>query len=609
MTTLLEIQDLVLRLPDQRQTVLLDGVSLEVDQGQTVSLVGESGSGKSLTVRSILRLLPNRSTISGSVLFEGESVFDMSSERLRTYRQQQVAMIFQDPRAAINPVRSIGDFLVEGFRTSRGLSATDAAEEAITWLRSVGISHPEDRMRQFPHEFSGGMLQRVMIAGAIGSGARLLLADEPTTALDVSIQAEIMGLLRDLQERLGLAVIFVTHDIDLAIATSSRIDVMYAGRVVESRDAQALHDAPWHPYSAALIGSRPMVSHRSAALRSIGGRPSTADEAQNICAFAPRCAFATDTCRESQPGITSGPRGYVRCFRTHEVREALAAVVQPDIVDLESPTDGDVVVDVSHLRKAFKVGRSSKVTVAVDDVSFTVRRGECLGIVGESGSGKSTLAKLLLGIELPDSGTITVGGEPRVGRPKGSAQRRHWGAQLQIVFQDPYTSLDPRQTPFAAVDEIIALHSPGSTKEWRAQQVDGFLASVGLEGAMRTAFPSELSGGQRQRVAIAKALAARPQAIILDEAVSGLDVSIQAQVLNLLADLQRQTQVAYLFISHDLAVIRQIAHRVIVMKGGTVVEEGPTAQVLDSPVDDYTRRLVAAAPHPGWTPPTTGSLA
>ncbi|MBU3748622.1 MAG: ABC transporter ATP-binding protein, partial [Burkholderiaceae bacterium] len=221
-TTLLEIQDLVLRLPDQRQTVLLDGVSLEVDQGQTVSLVGESGSGKSLTVRSILRLLPNRSTISGSVLFEGESVFDMSSERLRTYRQQQVAMIFQDPRAAINPVRSIGDFLVEGFRTSRGLSATDAAEEAITWLRSVGISHPEDRMRQFPHEFSGGMLQRVMIAGAIGSGARLLLADEPTPALDVSIQAEIMGLLRDLQERLGLAVIFVTHDIDLAIATSSR---------------------------------------------------------------------------------------------------------------------------------------------------------------------------------------------------------------------------------------------------------------------------------------------------------------------------------------------------------------------------------------------------
>lgn len=609
MTTLLEIQDLRLRLPNADQTVLLDGVSLSVNDGETLSLVGESGSGKSLTVRSVLRLLPEGSSITGSVTFDGESVFDMSPERLRTYRRQQVAMIFQDPRASINPVRSIGDYLVEGFRTSRGLSTAEATAEAATWLQTVGISHPEDRLRQYPHEFSGGMLQRVMIAGAIGSGARLLLADEPTTALDVSIQAEIMGLLKDLQQRLGLAVVFVTHDIDLAIATSNRIDVMYAGRVVESRRAQDLHDAPWHPYSAALIGSKPMVNYRTASLRSISGQPATADEAQSRCAFAPRCSFATDPCKASQPGITEGPGGYVRCFRSLEVRDELAAVVHPEIADLDALLAGDVVVDVHDLRKTFKVGRGTHVTVAVDDVSFTVRRGECLGIVGESGSGKSTLAKLLLGIEVPDSGTILVGGEPRGVRPKSSAQRRHWGTQLQIVFQDPYTSLDPRQTPFAAVDEIVALHSPGLGKGWRAQQVDGFLASVGLEGAMRTALPAELSGGQRQRVAIAKALAARPQAIILDEAVSGLDVSIQAQVLNLLADLQRDTQVSYLFISHDLAVIRQIAHRVIVMKNGKVVEEGATAQVLDHPHDAYTQRLVSAAPHPGWTPPTVGGVA
>lgn len=604
MTPILEITDLRLRLPNDTRTLLLDGVTLTVDQGETVSLVGESGSGKSVTVRAVLGLVPEGAVVTGSILFRGQAVGEMSRDELRRYRQRGAAMIFQDPRAAINPVRPIGDYLTEGLRISRGLSKQEAITAATSLLESVGISRPAERLSQYPHEFSGGMLQRVMIAGAIGSGAELLLADEPTTALDVSIQAEIMGLLAEIQQRLGLAVVFVTHDIDLAVATSSRIDVMYAGRVVESRNARELHDAPWHPYSAALITSRPMVSHRTSSLKSISGRPATAQESEHKCAFAPRCGYSVPSCSESQPRVFSTNKDYARCSRTLEIRDDLAETVHIEIEELDAPRSTDLVVEVSDLRKSFKVGRHREELVAVDGVSFTVQQGECLGIVGESGSGKSTLAKLLLGIETPDSGTILVSGEARGIRPRSSAQRRHWGAQLQVVFQDPYTSLDPRQTPVAAVEEIIALHFPGQTKAWRSEEADRHLASVGIEGSLRTALPAELSGGQRQRVAIAKALAASPQAVILDEAVSGLDISIQAQVLNLLSDLQRETQVSYLFISHDLAVIRQIAHRVIVMRGGQIVERGSTAQVLDNPQHEYTRRLISAAPHPDWHPPS-----
>ncbi len=607
MSPLLDIDDLVITLPGPSQTVLLDGVSLAVHEGESVALVGESGSGKSLTVRSVVRLLPQGASTTGDIRFAGESVLAMDPERLRAFRRSQAAMVFQDPRAAINPVRTVGDFLVEGLRTSQGLSRSEATAEALRLLALVGISHPDERLEQHPHQFSGGMLQRVIIAGAVGSGARLLLADEPTTALDVSIQAEIMALLARLKEELGLAVVFVTHDIDLAVATCSRLEVMYAGRIIESRPALDLHDSPWHPYSAALIGSRPLVDHRVETLRAIGGQPATADESRQRCAFAPRCSFALDPCWKAQPLALSGPGGYVRCWRAEEVRPQLSAVVHPELKEIDEPASPEVVVEVRDLHKSFHLGGGRDLK-AVDGVSFDVRRGECVGIVGESGSGKSTLAKLLLGIEVPDSGTIVVDGELRGTKARSSRQRRHWGSQLQIVFQDPYTSLDPRQTAASAVDEVVALHAPDLSREQRRDRVDELLASVGIEGDKRVALPIELSGGQRQRVAIAKALAARPQAIILDEAVSGLDVSIQAQVLNLLDELQRTSGIAYLFISHDLAVIRQTAHRVVVMKGGRVVEEGPTASVLDDPQHEYTRRLRDAAPRVGWELPTADEI-
>jgi peptide/nickel transport system ATP-binding protein len=603
MTALLEIDSLRIRIPTGDAVLtILDGVSLTVDAGESLALVGESGSGKSMTVRSVLRLLPPRAMVDGEIRVDGRSVLAFDEAELAAFRRSQAAMIFQDPRAAINPVRTVGDFLVEGLRTSRQLDRDAAVTEARHWLEVVGITRPAERLAQYPHEFSGGMLQRLMIASAVASGARLLLADEPTTALDVSIQAEIMGLLAELKEELGLAVLFVTHDIDLAIATSSRIDVMYAGTVVESRLAASLHDAPWHPYSAALIASKPLVDTRVESLRAIAGSPISAGDALQTCAFEPRCAYAIDRCSATKPEPWIGDDGYARCIRVPELLTTLSHVVHPVPAELQDQSSRPVVIEVRHLTKSFRIRGSDASVLAVDDVSLAVREGECLGIVGESGSGKSTLAKLLLGIELPDSGEIEVSGEVRDGKPRNSAERRRRGSQLQVVFQDPFTSLDPKQTPADAVDEIVALHDPGQSREARRERVSQLLTSVGLDAGHAVALPRELSGGQCQRVAIAKALAANPQAIILDEAVSGLDVSVQAQVLNLLSDLQRQTGVAYVFITHDLAVVRQVAHRVVVMREGRVVEAGRTADVLDAPDHEYTRRLRDAAPRPGWEP-------
>ncbi|MSO38649.1 MAG: ABC transporter ATP-binding protein [Acidimicrobiia bacterium] len=597
MTALLEISGLTISIPSSSgDHLLVDGVDLRVDTGSSVALVGESGSGKSVTARSILRLLPDRAKVSGDVLFEGSSIFAMSNAELMRFRQTKVAMVFQDPRASINPMRTIGDFLIDGLRAGRDLARASAVEEATRLLGIVGVSRAEDRLQQYPHEFSGGMLQRVMIASAVGSGATLLLADEPTTALDVSIQAEVMALLGGLRDEFGLSVLFITHDIDLATSHCDRIDVMYAGAVVESRASSDLVAAPRHPYSAALMGCRTHIESRSARLVAIDGAPINASAARGRCAFEDRCSFAAAACSDGRPDAMSlAGDGYVRCVRADEIANDLVRLLHRPSDELAAVV-APIVIAATGLRKEFKVRGAATPTVAVDDVSLTLRRGETLGIVGESGSGKTTLGRLLLGIESADAGTIVVDGALRDGRARSAAERRKRGRQLQIVFQDPYTSLDPRQTPVSAVTEILALHRADLGRDGRLSSAVRLLREVGLDDRQCSALPAELSGGQRQRVAIAKALAADPAAIILDEAVSGLDVSIQAQVLNLLADLQESTGVAYLFISHDLSVIRQIAHRVMVMRDGSVVEEGATVSVLTDPVADYTKQLLAAVP-------------
>lgn len=599
MSALLDMRDLSLFIEGNVPTCILNGVSLSVDRGDSIALVGESGSGKSMTLKSILRLFPRESYTTGDVIFDGESVLALDSAQLIEHRSRRVAMVFQDPRSSINPVRTIGDFLVEGLRNSKEINRSDAASEAKRLLDLVGITHAEERLGQFPHELSGGMLQRVMIAGAVGSGAELLLADEPTTALDVTIQAEIMHLLSDLKKQLGLAVIFVTHDIDLALATSSRIEVMYAGQIVESRSSHQLQSNPRHPYTAGLIGSRPSVSRRVHELTVVPGQPATAQESLSRCGFASRCTFAQSQCEAASPQLQSIDGGLVRCVRVAEIRHELSLLVRPQEQELEHNTNKNNLVSVKGLKKSFSIRKSQSIVKAVDDVSFTIGKGECLGIVGESGSGKSTVAKLLLGIETLDAGEITVCGEPRQRKAKNWKQRKQWGSQLQIVFQDPYSSLDPRQTPFDAISEVIRLHFPKMSKEALTERVTELLTSVGVHGQLQYSLPAELSGGQQQRVAIAKALAPVPEVIVLDEAVSSLDVSIQAQVLNLLSELQRTTGVSFLFISHDLAVIRQLCHRVIVMHHGKIVEQGVTSEVLTSPTEDYTKKLIDSVPRSG----------
>jgi peptide/nickel transport system ATP-binding protein len=545
-SALLELEGLRVSLPDGRggRRELVGPVDLSIAAGESVGLVGESGSGKTMTARAVLRLLPHGARVEGLVRFEGREVLAMSPSELRAYRAGRVAMVFQDPRAHTNPLRTVGDFLTEGLRLNQGLPRRASEERARELLRAVGVEDPEARLASYPHELSGGLLQRVMIAAALAAQPSLLLADEPTTALDTVTQSEVMAILGDLRQRLGLAMLFITHDLELAAATCDRTAVMRAGTTVEVRPSAELHDHARHPYTLRLVAARPSID---------GAAPGP----------------------EARPG---------------------------------RPVAAEPALEVERLRKVFGARRGRPAVVAVDDLSFTVPPGGSLAIVGESGSGKTTVARMLLALEAPTSGRIRVAGRERgPGRPS-TAERRRRARDAQIVFQNPYTSLDPRQRVGDCLDEALRLHGrPG--RRARRERVLQLLDQVGLEERHARSLPRQLSGGQRQRVAIARALAPEPRILVLDEAVSALDVSIQDQILRLLAAIRAETGVSYVCISHDLAVVRQIADRLIVLRQGQVVEAGPTARVLDAPRHPYTRRLRASVPGPGWTPQSSSSNA
>ena len=512
MSALLEIEGLRVSVPDHGALrVVVDRVDLSIAAGESVGLVGESGSGKTITAKAVLGLLPPGARAEGSVRFDGREVLRMSPSELRAYRASRAAIVFQDPRAHTNPLRTVGDFLTEGLRRNQGLPKSASRDRACQLLRAVGVEDPRGRMASYPHELSGGLLQRVMIAGALSAEPRLLLADEPTTALDTVTQAEVMAVLAELRQRLGLAMLFITHDLELAAATCDRTAVIRAGSILEVQRSGELHDRPRHPSTAGLVAGRPSIDGPS-----------------------PR------------PPVPPG-----------------------------GPGAAEPMLEVEHLRKVFGPRRGRPAVVAVDDLSFSVPAGGSLGIVGESGAGKTTVARMLLALETPTSGRIRVAGHERaVSRTASStAERRRRARDIQIVFQNPYTSLDPRQRVGNCLEE-------------------GHARSL----------PRQLSGGQRQRVAIARALAPEPSILVLDEAVSALDAAVQGQVLRLLAAIRAGTGLSYLCISHDLAVVRQVADHLIVMRDGLVVEAGPTAQVLDAPSHPYTRRLRASVPRPGWTP-------
>ncbi len=558
--TLLDISELTLDLPNGKR--LLDGISLTVAEGETVGLVGESGSGKSLTARSVLGLLPSRATMGGSVQLLDQSVLDASRRQLLELRRTRASMIFQDPRAGINPMRTVGDHLTETMRLCEGRSAADAKAVAISLMEAVRLPRPEEHMHQYPHELSGGMLQRVMIAGALTSSPRLLICDEPTTALDVTTQAEIIGVLAEQRASRGMGMLFITHDLNLAAAICDRVYVMSAGRVEEQGDARQVFRNPQAAYTKRLVAATPTI---------VVARDSSA------ASVAVTDAAAPPTSNAAVPASTGGA----------------ASASSSDAVPVTEP-----MLSATGISKTY-VRRGKEPVHAVIDASIEIPRGGALGVVGESGSGKSTFARMIVGLEQADAGDIRIAGRERTSVPSSRVERLEHARSVQMVFQDPYLSLDPRITAGKAIEDAMRLHRRLSSTDARERVLE-LLEQVGLGDVHAQARPRTLSGGQRQRVALARALAIEPDVLVMDEATSALDVSVQAQVLSLVEEIRRERGLTVLFISHDLAVVRRLCDETVVMKTGAIVERGRTVELLGNPQHPYTRLLIDSVPRPEW---------
>ncbi|PRB06994.1 ABC transporter ATP-binding protein [Microbacterium sp. MYb64] len=541
----LEVRDLTVAYGD---TTPVKGIGFAVRPGERIGLVGESGSGKSLTALSIMRLAEG-ARLGGSIRLEGRELLDLSEREMTRVRGGEIAMVYQDPMSSLNPVRTIGHQLVEAIRLHDRMSKEAARRRAVELLTEVGVPFPEERLSQYPHEFSGGMRQRVMIAMAMSSRPKVLIADEPTTALDVTTQSRIIDLLDRLAEEHGTAVVLITHDLGVAAGFCERIHVMRQGRIIEEGPVEQLYAAPEHPYTRALLG-----------------------------------AVVDLTVDVHRPIQTTGD-----VFERHVAEGDGDGAVSA--VDRARET-GDVLLDVRDLRKVFALGSGRRVT-AVDDVSFQIRRGETFGLVGESGSGKSTVSKAVLALGGIDGGSVVFDGlRPHELRAEPLRRLRR---RMQMVFQDPFSALNRRQTVAEIIEAPLRAHGIG-TRVSRADKVREAMHRVRLDEEFASRLPRSMSGGQCQRVSIARSLVLEPEFLVLDESVSALDVSIQAQVLNLLRDLQSQLGLTYLFISHDLAVIRYMSSTVAVMQQGRIVEMAARDQLFADPQHEYTRGLMAAIP-------------
>jgi peptide/nickel transport system ATP-binding protein len=592
---LLEIDGLTISIPTESGTVeAVRGISLAIEQGETLGIVGESGSGKTMLALSVLGLLPKAARVTGSIKLGGtELSTDGQGAEWRRIRGDRVAMVFQDPMTALNPMYTIGWQVAECIRLHRKVSKGASTNLAVELLEMVGLPEPAAMARRFPHELSGGMRQRVVIAMAIANQPELLIADEPTTALDVTVQAQILDTLGSIREQTGSAMILISHDLGVVAGVADRVLVMYAGKAVEVGPVDDVFARPAMPYTTGLLASLPSLELRAGRLASIRGIPPSGIGYGSGCAFAPRCPMAAEPCAVEPPLLSVGPGRVAAChFAEARPRQPVQIAHETSHGDLDS----DVVVDVTDLVKNFRVRgagfRQFATIQAVSGVDLQLRAGRSLALVGESGCGKSTLARLLVRLDEPTSGSIKLNGRELIGI--GDAELRAIRPKIQMVFQDPYSSLNPRLSVGEIVGEPLIVHKIAD----RADRVRELLASVGLDPASGVRFPGEFSGGQRQRIGIARALALRPQTIILDEPVSALDVSIQASVLNLLRDLQAEQNMAYLFIAHDLAVVRQVADDVAVMYLGKIVEQGPADQIYSKPAHPYTNALMSAVPIP-----------
>ena len=603
-TPLLQVEDLHVSFATDVVTVrAVEGFNLDVSPGEIVALVGESGSGKSVSAHAIMRLLPRTGRATGRILFEGRDLLALPEDAMRDVRGREISMIFQEPMTSLNPVLPIGLQIIEPLQFHLKMKARDANARAAELLRMVGISDPEQRLKQYPHQFSGGMRQRVMIAIGLACNPKLIIADEPTTALDVTIQAQILELMKNLSRDLGIALIIITHNLGIVARYAHRVVVMYSGRVVEQGEADALFHRPRHPYTMGLLRSVPRLDRpRTGLLATIEGLPPSAVDKLPGCRFAPRCPFRQPACDTPPPLAPTDTGGLSACIRASEIAAGKLAWSRAGTAasNAAPPAPPEPIVAVRNLTKHFPVRTGllsrAKQVRAVEDVSFAVGPGETLGLVGESGCGKSTVGRLILRLEAPTAGSIAFQGRDfaQASRAEFKAMRR----KIQAVFQDPYSSLNPRMTTGQIVGEPLTVYGLSPDGATARERVATLLNEVGLRPEMAERYPHQLSGGQRQRVGIARALAIEPEFIVCDEAVSALDVSIQGQIVNLLESLQRKRGLSYLFIAHDLAVVRHISARIVVMYLGRVMETADRDELCERPLHPYTKLLLDAAPIP-----------
>ncbi|WP_249010954.1 ABC transporter ATP-binding protein [Conexibacter sp. DBS9H8] len=610
MTPALDIKDLSTHIQLSRSVVQAVGnVDLRIERGQTVGLVGESGSGKSMLGLSVLGLLPNGGHIvGGSIKADGQELVGLSERELRRLRGNDIAMIFQDSLSSLNPTKPIGEQVAEPVRLHRGASKREAVDRALEVLDLVGLPQPRQRLKDFPHQLSGGLRQRVMIAIALACEPKILLADEPTTALDVTIQAQILELLDDLRDRLGMATLLVTHDMGVVAGRTSRINVMYAGRIVETASTEELFAGMRHPYTQALLASIPRLeSDPTKVLISIPGLPPDLTRPPAGCRYAARCPFADAQCRAEEPPLTGeSPDHLFACWHPVDgpvktpppliVDEAAAAAA----LEAKKPAAAEHLLEVTNVVREYPVKagllqRQVNSVKAVSDVTLHLDAGETLGLVGESGCGKTSLGKLIVGVEKPDSGSIALDGR-EVFKLRGS-NLRVARRDLQMMFQDPYGSLDPRMRVSSILKEPLQIQKIGTAKE-QTEKIKATLAEVGLPLNALERYPHEFSGGQRQRIALARAVMLEPKVMVADEPVSALDVSIRSQVLNLMKRLQLEHGMASVVISHDLAVVKYLSDRIGVMYLGKLVEIGTGEDIYRRAAHHYTDALIRTIPVP-----------